>query len=186
MALFSGGCGSWDVVGAAGPRVWQGLAGSLLQLQPLGLWEAALGKPGEGKGGEKEPLCRTIPGLVPGLSCCWSQTIRCREEEEEEEKEAECSSPWHPWEQSSPDALGSMPVSISSGVSLGKLRHKECLRFHKAASIQAARAVLGLSTLPGPPSSHQPTAGSPISPARVVRGQVGPAVGMASVPTGSA
>lgn len=71
----------------------QGLAGSLPQLRPLGLWEAALGKPGEGKGGEKEPLCRTIPGLVPGLSCCWNQTIRCRQEEEEE---AWCRQPMAP------------------------------------------------------------------------------------------
>jgi len=76
------GHGEWPhPQGTAGPRMRQGLAGSLPQLRPLRLGEAALGKPGKGKGGEKEPLCHTIPGLVPRLSCCWSQTIRCRPEE---------------------------------------------------------------------------------------------------------
>ena len=74
----------------------QGLAGSLPQLRPLRLLEDALGKPGEGKGGEKEPLCLTVPGLVPGLSCCWSQTLCCRQEEEEEEEEAGCRQPMAP------------------------------------------------------------------------------------------
>lgn len=47
-------------------------------------------------------------------------------------------SPSHAWEQSTPDALGGMPVSMSSGVSIGKLRHKGCLCFPKAAGIQVA------------------------------------------------
>lgn len=47
----------------------QGLTSSRPQL-----WEAAVGKPGEGRGGEKEPLCHTIPSLVPRLCCCQRQT----------------------------------------------------------------------------------------------------------------
>ena len=77
-------------------------------------------------------------------------------------------------------------LSISSGVSIGKLRHEECLRFPKAAGIQVTQAAAGLSALPGPPSSRQPRVGALMSLACVVRTQVGPAVGMASVPTDSA
>lgn len=44
-----------------------------------------MGKPGEGKGGEKEPLYHTILSLVPRLRCCQRLKTCCRQEEKEKE-----------------------------------------------------------------------------------------------------
>lgn len=49
--------------------------------------------------------------------------MHCRQEEK-------AGQPMAPLGTEHPDALGGMPVSISSGVSIGKQRHKECLISH--------------------------------------------------------
>lgn len=103
-------CPLWDSEqlhsqGTASAGMQQGLAGSLPQ--PLVLWEAAVGEPGEGKGGEKEPLCRTVLSLVPRLRRCQRQTMRCRQEERAggQQHEAPLGTE-HPREQSTPDIPG--------------------------------------------------------------------------------
>lgn len=113
-----------------------------------------MGKPGEGKGGEKEPLCHTILSLVPRLCCCQRQTTL----QTGGGGGRGPAAPDTPGNRAAPIPSRTL-VCISSAVSVRKLRHKVCLCFPKAAGIQVAGAAIGSVpcldlTAPASPSSH--------------------------------
>lgn len=184
---WHGRCPDWGMVNGPIPgglrvpgcgRAWQAPCHSS---GPSSFGKLRWGSLGRGREERKSPCATQPQALYPGSAAAGAKRYAA-----DRRRRQSAGSPCHLWEQSTPDALGGMLVSISSGVSIGKLRHEECLCFPTAPGVQVARAVAGLSTPPGPPSSHQPRAGTLISPACVARAWVGPAMGMAPVPTDSA
>lgn len=152
--------------GAGGPRIDRAWQSPCYSAGPLGFGRLRWGKLRWGREERKSPCATQSRDLYPGSAAAGSKQYTA--DKRRRRRQGACS-PWHPWEQG-------MPVSISSGVPIGKLRHEECLQFPKAAGTSCDRSQ--------PPAwTSRLRAGALISPTHVARAQVRPAVRMASVPT---